>query len=109
MPYDQDLARRIRKEMGNLSGLTEKEMFGGVGFLLNGNMACGVHKDKLIVRVGPANYDKALAAPVARQFDITGRPMKGWVMVEAGGFATERALKDWVRQGIEFARTLPPK
>ena len=109
MPYDQDLAHRIRQALGDLPGLTEKEMFGGVGFLLHGNMACGVHKDKLIVRVGPANHEKALAAPHARPFDITGRPMKGWVMVDAGGFAAEKALREWVRQGVEFARTLPPK
>ena len=109
MPYDQDLAQRIRKIIGDAPGLTEKEMFGGVGFLLHGNMACGVHKDRLIVRVGPANHEQALAAPHARPFDITGRPMKGWVMVEAGGFAAEKSLREWVRMGVEFARTLPPK
>lgn len=109
MPYDQGLASRIRKILGDAPGLTEKQMFGGVGFLLHGNMACGVHKDRLVVRVGPANYDSALAMPHARPFDITGRPMKGWVMIEAGGSTADKSLSEWVRQGLQFARTLPPK
>ena len=74
MPYDEALAQRIRRVLAPQPGLTEKKMFGGVGFLIRGNMACGVHGDNLIVRVGPARYEEALAQPHARVFDRTGRP-----------------------------------
>ena len=109
MAYDRNLTRRIRETLGDMPELVEKEMFGGVGFLLNGNMACGVLKDRLIVRVGAENHATALARPHALTFDMRGRPMKGWVMVEAAGVATEQALKKWVLQGVAFVRTLPPK
>ena len=84
-------------------------MFGGVGFIVKGNMACGVHKDALIVRVGPERYEEALARPYTRPFDITGRPMKGWVMVEWEGYKSDEDLQGWVQQGIDFALTLTPK
>jgi TfoX/Sxy family transcriptional regulator of competence genes len=100
---------RIRQVLGGLTVLTDKKMFGGIGFLVNGNMACGVHKDALIVRVGPEGYEKALAGPHTRPFDITGRPMKGWVMVDREGYGSDEALREWVRQGVDFALTLPPK
>jgi len=109
MPYDVDLELRIRHALGGLAGLTDKRMFGGIGFLVYGNMACGVHKDALIVRVGPEDYDRALARPHARPFDITGRPMKGWVMVDREAYASDEALREWVWQGVDFALTLPPK
>ena len=109
MPYDVDLGLRIRQVLGGLTGLTDKRMFGGIGFHVNGNMACGVYKDALIVRVGPEGYEEALARPHARPFDITGRPMKGWVMVDRDGYRSEEALREWVRQGVDFALTLPPK
>ena len=109
MAYDENLGLTIRILLGNESGLVEKKMFGGVGFILNGNMACGVHKDSLIVRVGAEAYQAALDKPHARIFDITGRPMTGWVMVEPPGFEHDQDLKDWVMQGLEFARSLPPK
>jgi hypothetical protein len=76
---------------------------------VSGNMACGVYKDSLIVRVGPERYEKALGRPHTRPFDITGRPMKGWVMVEREGYGSDEALRGWVRQGVDFALTLPPK
>lgn len=109
MAYDTDLSLRIRELLDNVSGLEEKKMFGGVGFLVNGNMACGVHKDSLIVRVGPDGYQAALGKAHARVFDITGRPMTGWVMISTLGFATDTALSDWVQQGLDFALSLPPK
>ena len=109
MAYDGKLSQRISDLLANISGLEEKKMFGGVGFLVNGNMACGVHKDGLIVRVGPDNYQAALDREHAGVFDMTGRPMTGWVRVSAPGFATEKALSDWVQQGLDFARSLPPK
>lgn len=109
MAYDENLNLRIRKIFSDVPGLEEKKMFGGTGFLVNGNMACGVHGDNLIVRVGPEKYQAALDKAHARLFDMTGRPMTGWVMVAAPGFATEEALSEWVRQGLEFALSLPPK
>ena len=109
MSYDEKLDARIRAALGPLPELEEKKMFGGVGFLVNGNMACGVHKNDLIVRVGAANYAEALSRPHTRVFDMTGRPMAGWVMVEPQGCATQVELKLWVEKGLAFARSLPGK
>jgi TfoX/Sxy family transcriptional regulator of competence genes len=109
MPYDTLLATRIRAALGSLPGLEEKKMFGGVGFLIKGNMACGVHKNEMIVRVGPEKSAEALARPHTHVFDMTGRPMAGWVMVAPQGCATESQLKAWVDQGLAFARSLPAK
>jgi hypothetical protein len=72
-------------------------------------MACGVNKDHLVVRVGPDNYSDAVIRPHARPFDITGRPMKGWVMIEPAGYGNDEDLANWVQSGIDFALTLPPK
>jgi TfoX/Sxy family transcriptional regulator of competence genes len=109
MPYNQELADRIRLELSALPSLVEKKMFGGVGFLLNGNMACGVHDQELIVRVGPERSAAALAQPHTRLFDMTGRPMSGWIVVDPPGCQSQADLQAWLSQGIEFARTLPPK
>jgi TfoX/Sxy family transcriptional regulator of competence genes len=109
MPFDELLRIRIRALIGTLPALEEKKMFGGVGFLVNGNMACGVHKNDLIVRVGVAGYENALSHPHVRPFDMTGRPMAGWVMVAPAGCAAESDLKAWVEQGLAFANTLPSK
>jgi hypothetical protein len=109
MPYDTLLAARLRAAIGPLPELQEMHMFGGIGFLVNGNMACGVHKDRLIVRVGPDAYAQALTRPHTRAFDLTGRPMSGWVFVEPSGCATQGTLQAWVEQGLAFARSLPPK
>jgi TfoX/Sxy family transcriptional regulator of competence genes len=89
--------------------LEKKKMFGGVGFLVNGNMACGVHKNNMIVRVGPEKHAWALAQPHTRPFDMTGRPMSGWVEVEPPGCTSESALKAWVDLGLAFALSLPGK
>ncbi len=109
MPYDEKLVQRMRRELSGLPDLEEKKMFGGVGFMLKGNMACGVHKFMMIVRVGPDQYQQALSQPYTRVFDMTGRPMEGWIMVEAPGFQSDDDLKNWVKQGVDFALTLPPK
>jgi hypothetical protein len=77
--------------------------------MLRGNMACGVNKDDLIVRVGPERYQEALADPHAKLFDLTGRPMTGWVAVTPPGYASDSDLRDWVGQGVAFALSLPPK
>jgi TfoX/Sxy family transcriptional regulator of competence genes len=99
----------MRAAIGPLPNLEEKKMFGGIGFLVNGNMACGVHKNFLIVRVGPEKHAWALAQPHTRPFDMTGRPMAGWIMVEPSGCATENALKAWLELGLAFTHSLPDK
>lgn len=109
MAYSEDLAWRIREQLAGTSGLSEKKMFGGVGFMVHGNMACGVNGDDLIVRLGAQAYDEALARPFTRPFDMTGRPMAGWVMVGPAGVASGEALAAWVQQALAFARSLPAK
>ena len=109
MAYDEGLAWRIRQKLEEMPGVVEKKMFGGVCFMLQGNMACGVNGSDLIVRVGPAAYPQALAQPHTRVFDLTGRPMSSWVVVEAGGVAEDSSLADWVQRGVDFALSLPPK
>jgi TfoX/Sxy family transcriptional regulator of competence genes len=109
MAYDEDLAARIRKALGDRAGVTEKKMFGGVAFLLQGSMFCGVAKDELMLRVGPEQHDQALAKPHVRPMDFTGRPMKGYVFVTAAGCRTDAAVAAWVRQGADFVAALPVK
>ena len=108
MAYDLKLAERIRSKLDELP-FEEKKMFGGVGFLLNGNMACGVNKDNLIVRIDPEKQNTLLKKPYAKPFDLTGKPMKGWLVIEADGVKTNKQLGTWVKEGVEFALTLPPK
>lgn len=110
MAYDEDFAHRVRAQLGAEAGVTEKAMFGGLAFLLNGNMSVGISSGgDLMVRVGPDATDDALAQPHTRLFDMTGRPMRGWILVAPEGVATERELGSWVRRGVNFARSLPPK
>ena len=109
MAYDEDLALRIRMALGDLPGLTEKKMFGGIGFMLRGNMACGVNKQDLVVRVGKEQNDDALVEPHTRPFDFTGRPMRGWVMVGPKGYESDDQLRSWVQRGIDYTLSLPPK
>ena len=108
MAYNLKLAERIRTELGGIP-FVEKKMFGGVGFLIHGNMAVGVYKEDLIVRVPPAKHEKLLKKTGGKLFDITGRPMKGWLMVEPEGCKTVKQLSAWVKESVEFALTLPPK
>jgi hypothetical protein len=107
--YDEGLATRLRDLIGGEPGLAEKKMFGGLAMLLNGNMAVGVHGDGLVVRTDPAQHEQLLAEPGARLFDLTGRPMKGWLLVDAGGCVGDGDLRRWVDRGVAYARTLPPK
>ncbi len=110
MPYDQKLALRIRAILGMRQGLIEKKMFGGVGFILHGNMACGVQGNSLIVRVGVENNDTALSHPFTRPFLVSGgKPMAGWVLVDPEGLSTGRELEEWVEQGYSYAQSLPNK
>ena len=109
MAYDEELAARVRRALGRKRGLSEKKMFGGVGFMLDGNMCCGILGDSLVVRMSPEQAVAALREPDVRVFDITGRPMKGWVVVDAPGIATDESLQRWVGIGAAFAAALPPK
>jgi TfoX/Sxy family transcriptional regulator of competence genes len=109
MAYDEKLADRVRKRIGKQAGLTEKKMFGGVGFLIRGNMCCGVRGDELIVRFDPDETDEALAKPHTRVFDLSPRPMKGWILVGSKGVATDRSLAKWVDIATKFAAALPTK
>jgi TfoX/Sxy family transcriptional regulator of competence genes len=109
MAYSKSLAARIRQELGRRPGIDEKKMFGGVGFLMNGNMLVGVWQDSLIARLGPEQGAIALGKPHVREFDITGRAMKGWVMVGPDGIESDGQLRDWIEQAIEFVGTLPVK
>jgi TfoX/Sxy family transcriptional regulator of competence genes len=108
MTYNLKLAERIRSKL-DATSFVEKKMFGGIGFLLNGNMACGVNKENLIVRIDPEKQNTLLKKAHAKPFDLTGKPMKGWLVVEADGVKTDRQLSSWVKEGVEFALTLPPK
>ena len=108
MAYNLKLAERIRAQLEGIPFI-EKNMFGGIGFLIGGNLACGVNKDNLIVRIDPEKQVTLLRKPHAKPFDLTGKPMKGWLVVEAAGVKTEKQLRAWTKEGVEFASTLPPK
>lgn len=109
MAFDLELAIRIRKLLASRKGVVEKQMFGGIAFLLRGNMCCGVHQDTLIVRVPPDATDASLKRPHTRLFDLTGRPMKGWLLVDAKGLAKDADLKRWVKVAADYAGSLPAK
>src|SRR5512140_2327812 len=106
---DERLAARIRELLAGTTGLEEKRMFGGVGFLVHGNLACGINQGGLIVRLAPEDHARALGRAHVKPFDMRGRPMKGWIVVEPEGYAQARALREWVRRGVEFAQSLPAK
>ena len=109
MPYDREIDLRIQKIVTNWENTNAKKMFGGTCHLLNGNMFCGVWKDFLILRLGEDAGKKALVLPHVKPFDITGRPMKRWIMVAKDGFKSDVELEDWLKQAKEFVETLPPK
>jgi TfoX/Sxy family transcriptional regulator of competence genes len=109
MPYDEDLAVRVRAAFGDTYGLTERVMFGGICFMLNGNMTCGVVKDRLMVRVGRDAYEATLARPHTAPMTFTGRPLSGMIYVLPEGLKTSRALTTWVKRAAAFAQTLPAK
>ena len=109
MPYSQDLADRIRRQLTRRKNIEEKKMFGGVGYLLKGNMCVGVWKDSLIARVGPEAYEDLLQEPFVQEFDITGRAMTGWVLVESEGVSDDEQLRSWIDRAIKFVSGLPAK
>lgn len=111
MPYSLAQAERIRALLADRPALTEKKMFGGIAFLLGGNMAVGLHGDDLIVRVDPATTDAFLREPGARPFDIypRGPPPAGWLLVAPSGYRTDAGLRAWVARGAAYASSLPKK
>ena len=109
MAYDEGLAQRVREVLSGRPGLVERKMFGGIAFMVQGNMACGVMSDELIVRVGPEKYRVEKIKPHTREFDFTGRPMKGFVVVTSEGHSSDEALEEWVGRGVQFALSLPAK
>jgi len=109
MAFDEALARRVRKALAGTPDVVEKKIFGGVAFMVRGNMCCGVIGDRLMVRVGPKEYETALSRPHAKPMDFAGRPMKGFVFVEPDGFASDGELRGWIAQAMEFVLTLPAK
>ncbi len=109
MAYDEDLDKRIKNIVSKWRNTDSKKMFGGVCHLMNGNMFSGVHKDRLILRLGEGAAETAMLSSNVGPFDITGRPMKGWVMVEENGCSSDEELKAWLDQARDFAETLKPK
>ena len=109
MAFDEGLGERVRALFGDAPDVTERRMFGGLAFMVAGNMACGIIGDDLLVRVGRADYDATLALPHARRMEFTGRPMRGFVVVDAEGVAEDDDLEAWVDRGVDVVRALPPK
>ena len=109
MAYDQATGERLRRTIGVRKGFTESGMFGGLTFLLNGNMCCGVAGDELVLRIGKQRSVELASRKHARLCDITGKPMRGLVMVEREGFRTAAALRKWVEEAVTFTSSLPQK
>lgn len=109
MAFDEGLAQRIREAIGDDPDVVERKMFGGLAFMLRGNMAVGIVGDELMVRVGPDAWEASLALPHAREMDFTGRSMRGMVYVGVDGIAEDDDLAAWIERGAAFAGSLPPK
>jgi TfoX/Sxy family transcriptional regulator of competence genes len=108
--YDEDLANRIRELMAGEAGVTEQRMFGGLAFLIGGNMSVAASgQGGLMVRVDPGDTDALVAKPHAEPFVMRGRKMQGWLRVDDEGVRTKRQLEPWVKRGVAYARSLPPK
>lgn len=109
MTYDEKTAARVKKIVGRWKGISSRGMFGGVCYLLNGHMFCGIYQEYLILRLGVKGAAEALRSSLVRPLDITGRPMKGWIMVSPGGFAEDEMLSAWLLEAKQFIATLPEK
>jgi TfoX/Sxy family transcriptional regulator of competence genes len=109
MAFDESLAARVRKALGRRKGITERKMFGGLAFLLNGNMCCGVLNDLLVLRLGKEGTSEALREPHTRRMDFTGKPSSNMVYVAVEGYASEPALRDWIGRAVSFTLSLPAK
>jgi TfoX/Sxy family transcriptional regulator of competence genes len=109
VPYSEELAERMRAALVASRNIEERRMFGGLAFMVNGHMCCGIVGDELMVRVGPDLYQSSLAQPHTREMDFTGKPLQGMVYVGTQGIATERQLGEWVQRGLAFVSTLPSR
>ena len=109
MTFDERLAERIRGALGRRKGVAEKKMFGGIGFLVNGNMCVGIHGSELIVRIRPETTDAVLKQANTRRFDLTGCPMQGWILVKPAGLMTAAQLGKWIDVATKFVAALPAK
>ena len=109
MALNETLAARIRALVATVPGIAEKKMFGGLAFLLNGNMSVGVHGSELIVRIEPDATESCLQEPGVRIFDITGKPMKGWLLISSAALSQKKTLAAWVKRGLAYAGSLPAK
>jgi TfoX/Sxy family transcriptional regulator of competence genes len=109
MAYDEQLAERVRDVLASRADVSERKMFGGIAFMVGGNMAVGVAGDELMVRLDPADAERALAEDGVRVMDMTGRPMKGWILVSPERTADQAGLAEWVEAGADYAASLPAK
>ena len=110
MPYDEDLANRLRELLAGEGPLTEKKMFGGLAFLLNGHMSVSASRNGgLLARIDPADTEAALKRPHVARMEMGGRSMDGWITVAPEGLRTKRELAAWVKRSVSYVKTLPPK
>ena len=109
MAFDEKVAQQVRHLLASRDEVVERRMFGGLAFMVSGNMLCAVSADHLMVRVGPAQYEAALRRPHAGEMRFTGRPMRGYVTVDPPGYSSEKAVAAWVATALSFVATLPPK
>jgi hypothetical protein len=109
MPFDETLAERLRPLFRGKYSVKEQRMFGGLAFMVNGHMCCGIVGKDLVVRTGPDGFEQALRQPHARPMDFTGRPMRGFVFVSSAGYRSDRDLKSWTRRGLDFVLSQAPK
>jgi len=109
MAFDEQIAQRVRDVLSKECVANERRMFGGLAFLVGGHMCCGIVGQDLVVRVGPNEHEKALSQPHVRAMDFTGRPMKGFVYLSPPGYRSQTDLRKWIRKGLRFVSSLPPK
>jgi len=109
MAYDEGVAQRVREVMADYENLSEKKMFGGIAFMLSGNMCVGVVKDQLMLRVGKEQYEGLLKNSYVKEMDFTGKAMKGFIYLQPDGFAEDDDLKNWIEKACAFVSTLPAK
>ena len=109
MAYSETLAERVRRLLARQRPVSERRMFGGLAFMVRGHMCCGIQGERLMARVGPELYDKALKWPHARPMDFTGKPIRGFVYVQPAGLKTAAQLRRWVSASVAYVRSAPPK
>jgi TfoX/Sxy family transcriptional regulator of competence genes len=109
MAYNESLAQRVHILLKRQQGFSQRKMFGGLCFMLHGNMCCGITQDELMLRLGKTNTQTALEIPYTREMDFTGKPIKSMIYVERPGFEDDDDLKSWINQAVIFVKSLPPK